>query len=207
MAVSNMDETAPPQDSFGSKKHSHSEADALMAQMAQSIDVTRLQFKRIHKDLSDCEGLPKHDGSVRVFGEHLRDQDLTLSREIRTALFADVHFLLISLNETDKILTRMKALFPQDSELSNLRNKYRPLLKRCSEFRQHMELFDKDNGVEDFGSLASSTFKFHGRTIELDAEFEKCAESFFCELMSVWTKMSNRQRKIRDLISRAPSAG
>jgi hypothetical protein len=183
-------------------QHSPNEADALMAMMAQSIDVTRLQFKRLKKDLTDYNGLPRHDMSVRVFGDHEKDEDLTKSREIRTALFADVRFLLISLHETDKILAKLKTLFPHEADLANLRNRHRPLLKRCTDFRNHMEHFDKNNGAEDFGSLSETRFQFHGKTIDLGPEFEKCAESFFCDLMSIWTRMSDRQRKIRELISR-----
>ena len=201
-----MDEQSSQSTIQAPKRVTHNEADALIAQMAQSIDVARLQFKRLRKDISDYSTLPRHDASVRVYGDHLKDEDLSKSRELRTSLFADVHFLLISMNEADKLLAKLKGLFPHEADLANLRNKHRPLLKRCAEFRLHMEHFDKDNGVEDFGSISDTTFKFHGRGLDLSPDFEKGAESFFCDLMSVWTRMSDRQRKIRDLISRAPSA-
>jgi hypothetical protein len=110
------------------------------------------------------------------------------------------------MHETDKVITKLKALFPQEAELANLRNRHRPLLKRCSEFKAHMEHFDRNNGVEDFGHLTESMFKFHEKTIDLGPDLEKTAESMFCDLMSVWTKMSDRQRKIRNLISRAGAA-
>ena len=201
-----MEDKAASQSIGTAVRRSHSEADALMAQMAQSIDVTRLQFKRVKKDLVDYQELPRHSASVRMFGDPAKDEDLGKSRDVRTALFADVHFLLMSLHETDKILARLKMLFPHEAELANLRNRHRPLLKRCMEFRTHMEHFDKNNGVEDFGSLSDNTYQFHGKTIDLGPELEKCAESFFGDLMSIWSRMSDRQRKIRDLISRKSSA-
>jgi hypothetical protein len=189
------------------KPRAHGEADALMAQMAQYIDVTRLQFKRLSRDIADFGIVSRPDPSVRVYGDHPIDEHLGKARETRTALYADLHFLLIYIHETDKILTKLKTLFPQESELSNLRNRNRNLLKRCAAFRLHMEHFDKNNGVEDFGSLKGTEFKFHGKTFDLGPGFEKDAEVFFCELMSVWSRISDRQRKIRDLISRGPRAG
>jgi len=189
-----------------SVRRSHSEADALMAEMAKSIDLARLQFKRVRKDLADYGGIRRPDANVRIFGDHGNDENFTRSREIRTALYADVYFLMISMHETDKVISRLKTLFPQEAELANLRNKHRPLLKRCTDFRAHMEHFDKNNGVEDFGRVNDNTFLFHDRTIDLGPDFEKTAESLFCDLMSVWTKISDRQRKIRSLISRVSVA-
>lgn len=173
-----------------------------MAEMAKSIDLARLQFKRVRKDLADYNGIQKPDATVRIFGDHGNDENFTRSREIRTALYADVYFLMITMHETDKIVSKLKVLFPQEADLANLRNRHRPLLKRCTEFRTHMEHFDKNNGVEDFGHLNQSTFKFHEKTIDLGPDLEKTAESLFCDLMSAWTKISDRQRKIRSLITR-----
>jgi hypothetical protein len=201
-----MDDQAVSPTCLPSRHRQSSPADALMAQLAQSIDVTRLQFKRLRNDLSEYNGLSRNDATVRVFGDHAKDENLSKSREIRTALFADVHFLLISLHETDKMVSKLKTLFPREAELANMTNRHRPLLKRCTEFRTHMEHFDEKNGVEDFGQLVENIYKFHGKTLDLGPEFERTAELFFCDLMSAWTKMSDRQRKIRDLISRTSSA-
>jgi hypothetical protein len=127
-----------------------SEADALMAELAKSIDISRLQFTRVRKDLADYHSMKKPDATVRIFGDHGNDENFTRSREIRTALYADVYFLMTSMYETDKVITKLKGLFPQEADLANLRNRHRPLLKRCSEFKAHMEHFDRNNGVEDF---------------------------------------------------------
>ena len=200
-----MDDVAAAPISHPSRQRQPSEADALMAQLAQSIDVTRLQFKRLRNDLQEYNGLLRHDATVRVFGDHAKDENLSKSREIRTALFADVRFLLISVHEAEKMVSGLKGLFPREADLANLTNKHRSLLKRCTEFRTHLEHFDKNNGVEDFGKLAENMYIFHGKTLDLGPEFERAVESFFCDLMSAWTKMSDRQRKIRHLISQAIS--
>jgi hypothetical protein len=118
------------------------------------------------------------------------------------ALFADVYFLLVSLQETEKALIRMGNLFPNEADLAKLRNKYRPLLRKCKEFRIHLEHFDGSNGSEDFGTLDKDVFSFHGKTFDLGAHFEEGTEKFFFDIMSAWTLMSDRQRKIRELILR-----
>lgn len=202
-----MDKNATSEQRAPRRQHAPSEADSAMAQMAQTIDVTRLQFRRLRKDVQEFRSLVRHDATIRVFGDHLQDEDPSRSREIRTALFADVHFLLVSLYEADKTLTKLKVVFPQEADLANLRNKHRPLLKRCIEFKNHIEHFDANNGVEDFGSLFDDTYKFHGKALDLGPELEKSAERFFCDVMSVWVRISDRQRKIRDLISRTHTAG
>jgi len=171
-----------------------------MAQTAQTIDVARLQFKRLRKDLKEYRHLPPGDCSVRIFGTHPHEENLTRTREIRTALFADVYFLMISLQETEKAISRMDNLFPNEADLAKLRNKHRPLLKRCKEFRTHLEHFDGNNGSEDFGHLDKDIFSFHGKSFDLGAQFEDSTEKLFYDLMSAWTLMSDRQRKIRELI-------
>ncbi len=188
------------------QRRTRSEADAVMAQMAQTIDVARLQFKRLHSDVLEYRGLVRNEATVRVFGDHPQDENLSKSRFIRTALFADVHFLLISLHEADKMLTKLKSVFPTEADLANLRNRHRPLLKVCADFRMHIEHFDANNGVEDFGTLTDELFKFHEKTLDIGPGFEQAAESFFADIMTAWSRISDRQRKIRDLISRAHSA-
>src|SRR5512136_1657873 len=153
-----------------------SEADALMAQTAQTIDVARLQFKRLRRDLRDYSHMPPRDASVRIFGTHPHEENLTRTREIRTALFADVYFLMISLQETEKAISRMGSVFPNEADLVKLRNKHRPLLKMCKEFRAHLERFDGSNGSEDFGQLDKQVFTFHGKSFDLGAQFEDSTE-------------------------------
>jgi len=189
------------------RRSSSSEADAVISQIAQSIDVARLQFKRLRKDLDDYNALTRHGATIRVFGDHPQEETLSKSRESRTAIYADVHFLLMSLHDTDKMLSRLKVLFPREAELANLRNRHRALLRYCEDFRTHMEHFDSSNGVEDCGNLHEYVYNYRGRTLNLGPELEQTAESFFSDLMSVWLKMSARQRKIRDLISRTNNAG
>jgi len=193
-------------------RHKHrpipSEADALMAQTAQIIDVARLQFKRLRRDLRDYKHMPPKGASVRIFGTHPHEENLSRTREIRTALWADVYFLMISMQETEKAISRMGNLFPNEADLVKLRNKHRPLLKMCKEFRIHLERFDGNNGSEDFGGLDKQVFTFHGKSIDLGAQFEDGTEKLFYDLMSAWTLMSERQRKIRELILRfTPSSG
>jgi hypothetical protein len=188
------------------RRRTRSEADAVMAQMAQTIDVARLQFKRLHSDVQEYQGLAKTGATVRVFGDHPQDEDPSKSRSIRTALFADVHFLLINLHEADKMLTKLKSVFPTEADLANLRNKHRPLLKTCADFRLHIEHFDANNGVEDFGTLTDQIFRFHGKTLDIGPSLEQAAECFFADIMTAWSRISDRQRKIRDLISRARAA-
>jgi len=183
------------------KRSSSSDAEAIMAMMNKSIDVTRLQFKRVRKDLDEYHHLAGSEASVRVFDGGADNENMSRSREIRTALFADVHFLLISIHDTEQLFAKLKRLFPHEVELYNLHNRYRPMMKRCREFRAHMEHVDGKE-TEDLGKLAESLFTLRGKSMDIGPGFEKDAEALFSELVSSWARISERQRRIRELIVR-----
>jgi hypothetical protein len=188
------------------KRISPNEAEALVAMMNKSIDVARLQFKRLRKDLDDYHQLAGSEASVRVFDGNIGNENMSRSRETRTALFADVHFLLISLHETEQLFSRLKKLLPHETELANLHNRHRPMMRRCSEFRVHMEHVDGKE-TEDLGKLAETVFTLRGKGIDLGPALEKGTEALFSDLVSAWARISERQRKIRELIVRSHPAG
>lgn len=176
-----------------------------MAMMNKSIDVSRLQFKRVRKDLDEFHQLAGSEASVRVFDGTASDENTSQSRDIRTALFADVHFLLISMHETEQLFARFKKLYPLESDLSNLHNRHRPMMRRCSEFRNHMEHVD-GRETEDLGKLKETLFSLRGKTIDLGPAFERDAEALFADLVAAWARISERQRRIRELIVRGQPA-
>ena len=180
---------------------SFKEVDAVVGLMNKSIDVARLQFKRVRKDLDDYNQFIAAEASVRLFDGEVESEKMSRSKEIRTALFADVHFLLISLHETEQLLFKLKRLFPLEAELSNLHNRHRQIMRHCSEFRAHMEYFE-GRETEDLGELADTVFTLQGRSIDLGPCFEKDAEVLFSDLVSTLARISERQRKIRGLIRR-----
>ena len=176
-----------------------------MAMMNKSIDVTRLQFKRVRKDLDEFHQLAGSEASVRVFDGNVGNENMSKSSEMRTALFADVHFLLISMHEMEQLFARLKKLYPLETDLSNLHNRYRPMMRRCSEFRAHMEYVDGKE-TEDLGKPKEAVFSLRGKAIDLGPAFERDAEALFADLVSVWARISERQRRIRELIVRGQPA-
>lgn len=200
-----MAEEKASQPSPAKKRSSSGDADSIMAMMNKTIDIARLQFKRVQRDLDEYHHLSTSEASVRVFDGGGGNEKMSQSREIRTALFADVHFLLISLHEAEGLFSRLKKLFPQESELSNLHNRYRPVMKRCKEFRIHMEHVDGKE-TEDLGRLAETIFTLRGKDIDLGPSMEKDLETLFSEIVSTWTRISERQRKIREFIVRRQPA-
>ena len=170
-----------------------------MAMMNKSIDVARLQFKRLRRDMDEYHHLAGSEASVRLFDGGVENEKMSQSKEIRTALFADVRFLLVSIQETEQLLSRLKRLFPHETDLSNLHNRHRSMIKRCREFRAHMDHVDGKD-TEDVGRLAESLFTLRGKGIDLGPGFERETESLFSDLVAAWSRISERQRKIRELI-------
>jgi len=200
-----MADDLPAQTASPRRRTGTSEAEALMTMMNKSIDVTRLQFKRVRKDLDEFHQHAGSEASVRVFDGNVGNENMSQSREIRTALFADIHFLLISMHETEQLFTRLKKIFPLESDLSNLHNRYRPMMRRCSEFRAHMEHVDGKE-TEDLGKLTETVFTLRGKAMDLGPAFERDAEALFSDLVSAWARISERQRRIRELIVRGHPA-
>ena len=196
MAESRASQNAPPR-----KRSRIGDAEVVADLMNKSVDVGRLQLKRIRRDLDEYHQLVASEASVRLFDGKIDSEKMSRSREIGTALFADVHFLLISLHETEQLLFKLKRLFPLEAELSNLHNRHRQIMRHCSEFRAHMEYFE-GRETEDLGELADTVFTLQGRSIDLGPCFEKDAEVLFSDLVSTLARISERQRKIRGLIRR-----
>jgi len=196
MAESRASQNAPPR-----KRSRIGDAEVVADLMNKSVDVGRLQLKRIRRDLDEYHQLVASEASVRLFDGKIDSEKMSRSREIGTALFADVHFLLISLHETEQLLFKLKRLFPLEAELSNLHNRHRQIMRHCSEFRAHMEYFE-GRETEDLGELANTVFTLQGRSIDLGPCFEKDAEVLFSDLVSTLARISERQRKIRGLIRR-----
>jgi len=202
---SNMANDTAVQNASPRKRPSRGEAEAIMAMMNKSIDVTRLQFTRLRMDLNEYHHLAGSEASVQVFDGGVENEKMSQSKEIRTALFADVHFLLISMHETEQLLSKLKRLFPIETDFSNLHNRHRTMMRRCSEFRVHMEHLDGKE-TEDLGKLAETIFTLRGKAIDLGPDFEKGAEALFSDLLSSWSRICDRQKKIRELIVRRQPA-
>ena len=184
-----MDEK-PPLSPYNRKKPRPMEAEAVVLMMNKAMDVARLQFRRIKNDL---------DIYRQASGEGA--DNTSISREARTALFADIHFLLISLHETEQHLSRLKKSFPLETDLANLHNRYRSVMRKCSEFKTHMEHVDgKESG--DLGNLVDTLYTLRGKGIDLGPDFEKKMEALFGDLTSAWSNIVERQRRIRELMGR-----
>jgi len=190
-----------PLSAYDRKKPKPMEADAVVLMMNKAMDVARLQFKRVKKDLDNFKQISGEGASVAVFDGSSGAENMSASREARTALFADIHFLLISLHETEQHLSRLKKLFPLETDLSNLHNRYRSVMRKCAEFKTHMEHVDgKESG--DLGNLVDTLYTLRGKGIDLGPDFEKKMEALFCDLMSVWSHILERQKRIRELMGR-----
>ena len=131
--------------------------------------------------------------------------DTSGQREARTSLFADVHYMLISLHHVDQLLTRLKKLLPHEAELTDVKNKYRLWLKMCGEFRGHIEHLDGRiaKNLHELGAVDGCSFALDGWRLEIGPKHVRTAEEFFNDVSNAWTKIQDRQKKIRSLISRS----
>jgi len=198
-----MSGMANPDASASRRRGRNSEADAIMAMMAKTIDVSRLQLKRLKNEVEQFHHLEGSEGGNSLGSATSEGKYLASSTEVRTALYADLHLLFIKLHEADQLLSRLKRLMPHELELAHLRNRHRALLKKCDEFRRHLECVD-GTYLADAGNLSDSTFSFHGKKFDLGPELEGQVEDLMQDVVLSWGKIRDRQKRIRELISRGP---
>ena len=103
-------------------------------------------------------------------------------------LFADIHFLLITLSNIRKLLPELGKLFNDSHEYSKLCDKYLPALDKVGIIRNHLEHI-LDGRLEGkgyrgqplsepntFGNLAGDEYNFGGDTFNLSDMFTMCLE-------------------------------
>jgi hypothetical protein len=172
-------------------KPSQAEIDSTAILMKQTMDLVRIQMKRVKNDAS-------------LYNDALakgRDAEVSESRRF---LFADVHYLLISLHNVEQLFSRLKRLAPHETELTDVRNRYRKWLRRCGEFRTSIDLNETKLSarVIDGGRLEGNQFCLNGQRMDISSGLENEIESFFKDLSSAWDKVSDRQKTLRELISK-----
>lgn len=175
------------------KKPSQAEIDSTAMLMAQTMDLVRIQIRRI-KDDTATYNLALANG---------KESDVVDSRRY---LFVDIHYLLISLHNVEQLFIRLKRLAPHEAELTKVGNRYRKWLRKYSEFRSSIDLNETKlpARVMDGSRLEGSHFCLNGQKLEIGIGLEKEIETFFKDLSSAWAKVADRQRTLRELISKRP---
>lgn len=178
------------------RSYSSDQLDDLMFKMMQTMEVIKLQFKRIRSELDEVRNLERAFQTGVARGEQANR--IHEPQELRTALYADISLLLESIHRTNEILQRLKRLMPHDPEVASLRNRHRRWLKSCEEFRGLLSRFD----MTDYGELQGSVFCINGKSLDFGAELEAKAEALFKDVISTWEGAAEKKRRIRELISR-----
>jgi len=179
--------------------YSSDELDDLMFKMMQTMEVTKLEFKRLRSELEEVRDLERSFQSGH--GQTGQTSRVHEPQELRTALFTDISMLLESIHRTNEILHQLKRLMPHEPEIASLRNRHRRWLKACEGFRELLNRFD----MTDYGEVQGSVFCLNGKTLDFGAELESKTEALFQDFISVWERAAEKKRKIRDLISRRES--
>jgi len=200
-----MSGLAPADASVSRRRGPNKEADAIMAMMTKAIDVSRLQLKRLSKDVERYHHLTGADSGSSSPGATTEGEFLASSAETRTAIHADLHLLFMKIHEADQLLSRLKHLMSQEPELARLRNRHRAFIRRCDDYRRHLERVDNGH-LSDAGNLTENTYSFHGKKFDIGPDLAKNVEDLLKDVVSSWSRIRDRQRKIRDLITKSHPA-
>ena len=156
--------------------------------LKNELDKIRLQFSRIKQD--DLRIQELHTPEIRE--TRWFDEDYQKQRhETQVALFADIHFLLISLTNFAKIFHKLlKPQLPTNKEISAIDTKcYKTTFQEYTNFRNNLEhIYQKVGNVGDLGNLANGKFTFGGETFDIGCKRETEIETIFSEILSALDK-------------------
>ena len=174
------------------------------------MEKTRLQFERIRADERALQySLRRMTELEKVSDERWMDDDyqderykfFKASHEANVTLFADIHYLLVTLEKLETFFRLLEAKLSAESELKAVRANYDSLLRDSNEFRNFVEHIDKElrRGTSDLGNLAGTLFTFNGRTFDIGPKRQREVESFFSDLVTACEAIAGRQRQAKGL--------
>lgn len=146
---------------------------------------TRLQFQRVAEDLDERKAM---SGSTVSRDEFSNSQ---------AKLFADIHFLLSSLNRLRLVFFKMKSYFPEDSTLDKIDRRFGERFDFCGSFRNDLEHVEDrpGKGVSILGSTFGSVFQFDDKQIDVGKQLREEIEAFFTEADSAYDQILIARRK------------
>lgn len=179
----------------------------ILSMLEAQVEVARLQFERIHQDSTKLqEEMRQLAEAERVVGRAERGDSLPdefetgsdrigETRSPQTALFADIHFLLICLDKIDLFLRRLEEYLPDVQEFHLVRERHRGSLREYNDFRNHLEHIDDrlEKGVTDLGNLGGTTFSFDDKSFEVGEAQRRKMEEIFNDILWTARTVSVRQ--------------
>lgn len=184
-----MPSKASPAQPSVPKRPSQVEIDSTASLMAQTMDLVRFQMRRIKKDIGQYQ---------ETLTREKQDEVTDSCR----SLFADVHYMLISLHNVEQLFSRLNKLAPHEVELTNVRNRYRKWLRKCSDFRTSIDVNETrlQSRMIDCGRLEGGQFCLNGLKLDISPLLENEVEAYFRDLATAWATISDRQKRLRELI-------
>jgi hypothetical protein len=191
---------APVNELIDKSKFFGSKADIINIFFIRTFDEIKLQFDRIKQDIDDFATLSASMSGTKIanavpyrYGSEPSDLGLQQFHRINTAIFTDVHMLLIALQQLNDLLECIikKKLLPDVIDFEQLQIKYKNWLKTCTDFRNHLEHISERvvRGVSDLGNIINDSFSFDGETISIGPDQERMVEQFANDYFKIINKL------------------
>lgn len=120
------------------------------------------------------------------------------AREATLKLFADIHYLLISLKGIDSLLISLEKLFAGYPEIEYVRNKHRKCLADYDTFRNHLEHISErvKDGYTDLGTVIEDKFTFNNDEFEIGVNREKEVETLCGDIRTALFSIVQKQTRM-----------
>ena len=158
--------------------------------MVQTMDLVRLQLKRIEAD-------------ARWHRDTIACGNASEVMNAQTSLFADIHYMLITLHNVEQLFSRLEKLTPHESDLMDVRKRHRKWLKTCGEFRTSLDHSDLrvGHGI-DSGRLDGGYYCLNGYRLDIGPSLSEEVEFYFKDVTTAWERVVDRRKRLRELISK-----
>jgi len=157
-----------------------------------------IQFERIEKERETLQHLICTEGASKFNADrNMQEQYL----ESQNLLFADVHFLFVSLKRLKTCFDRIAKHYLHDAEFKELKNRYSNLLRQINHFRNCIEHIDQeaDRGVKNLYQINvgdSCSFVFDGKEINIGFSLREEVTQFHRDLISAIRAINEKRRRI-----------
>lgn len=152
--------------------------------VAEELSIAELQFRRIQADIGALSQSRLSTGSSTE--DHWRHM---------TALFADVHFLTVTICRMWKLYHAMATDLRRQPEFRPINRRYRNMFENATDMRDSLEHIDQrlGSGVQNLGSLLDTTFTFDEQSLEVGQTLEREVQHFVEDLVTACEVIATRQ--------------
>jgi hypothetical protein len=168
-----------------------------------------LQFERIDKNRKETEEAERILFEGVKSAQHPWTSTKDVLDKLGIYLFADIHYLLISLNNIDKLLIMLEKILTGYPEIAALRKKHKQPFCEYNKFRNNLEhIYQRINdGVTELANLSDDQFTFNNESFSIGEDRRKEVRTIHADIRKALMVVAQKQAEKRREVDRSSVEG